>query len=511
MHKCEGCGTETVHADDCPALDPPDGKLPCLRTIPHPPHNYMFNRTVRRCPGVQGATSDLYFCPTVGEIESDRHGGFRGGTCCAHPELHVYVGKRTAAIDAISTFLSNKAREEYANLPVHPGQEDPTTIKWVSGPEEAKDELLRLQKVARYYRDRTCPGEETDPNICQCGCEGCTHNCAAHQEPEPLADNVLEHVTRAVARYDMDHMMSPEQPLPDADHDFWRLWRSSARNAITAYNSYMEQHGQHRYLSTGCLHGEHGYCQSNTGSQGQKIPAQCKFCQAPCVCSCHLPGEVTEAVSGQTAIDDLVTGTDDDMCGAEPPQRADDPDSPWGDCWCTKPGDHEGDHACEPCTKRHGAPSWPQEPDDRIHRSLPPQVQREIVERLKARQEPTVCPSECDDDCEAPCHEEHAVPWKRHHDPQDCPSRQGEPEDSDDENLREHNEYTARAYAKAVGAPLSLESIAALSRRIREGKMPRRKISRSVVVCDHDAERHGPEMGCVECPCTSTTGHEEAN
>jgi hypothetical protein len=43
----------------------------------------------------------------------------------------------------------------------------------------------------------------------------------------------------------------------------------------------------HVYLSTGCLHGEHGYCQANTGSNGTKVPASCKFCAAACVCPCH--------------------------------------------------------------------------------------------------------------------------------------------------------------------------------------------------------------------------------
>ncbi|KOT57070.1 MULTISPECIES: hypothetical protein [Streptomyces] len=43
----------------------------------------------------------------------------------------------------------------------------------------------------------------------------------------------------------------------------------------------------HRYLSTGCLHGEHGYCQSHTGLSGSKTPASCKFCKAPCQCLCH--------------------------------------------------------------------------------------------------------------------------------------------------------------------------------------------------------------------------------
>jgi len=44
---------------------------------------------------------------------------------------------------------------------------------------------------------------------------------------------------------------------------------------------------QHRYLSTGCLHGEHAYCQRPTSPFGMKVPAQCKFCAAPCICDCH--------------------------------------------------------------------------------------------------------------------------------------------------------------------------------------------------------------------------------
>ena len=47
----------------------------------------------------------------------------------------------------------------------------------------------------------------------------------------------------------------------------------------------------HEYLSTSCLHDEHVYCQSGTGSNGTtewaKTPASCKFCGASCVCPCH--------------------------------------------------------------------------------------------------------------------------------------------------------------------------------------------------------------------------------
>ncbi|WP_327377978.1 hypothetical protein OG393_30870 [Streptomyces sp. NBC_01216] len=43
----------------------------------------------------------------------------------------------------------------------------------------------------------------------------------------------------------------------------------------------------HDYLSTGCLHGRHDYCNNTRGIAGPKTPAQCKFCAAQCVCHCH--------------------------------------------------------------------------------------------------------------------------------------------------------------------------------------------------------------------------------
>ena len=43
----------------------------------------------------------------------------------------------------------------------------------------------------------------------------------------------------------------------------------------------------HIYLSTGCYHGDHAYCQAMTGLNGAKRPASCKFCHAACQCPCH--------------------------------------------------------------------------------------------------------------------------------------------------------------------------------------------------------------------------------
>lgn len=43
----------------------------------------------------------------------------------------------------------------------------------------------------------------------------------------------------------------------------------------------------HRYLSTGCLHGDHDYCAARSGRAGAKHPQRCKFCSARCRCRCH--------------------------------------------------------------------------------------------------------------------------------------------------------------------------------------------------------------------------------
>lgn len=43
----------------------------------------------------------------------------------------------------------------------------------------------------------------------------------------------------------------------------------------------------HIYLSTSCFHGNHTYCQNETGLIGTKIPGECKFCHSKCICPCH--------------------------------------------------------------------------------------------------------------------------------------------------------------------------------------------------------------------------------
>ncbi len=52
----------------------------------------------------------------------------------------------------------------------------------------------------------------------------------------------------------------------------------------------LQDPGRHRYLSTGCLHGDHDHCNCAWTRDGQpKTPGVCKFCAAPCECGCHRP------------------------------------------------------------------------------------------------------------------------------------------------------------------------------------------------------------------------------
>lgn len=71
----------------------------------------------------------------------------------------------------------------------------------------------------------------------------------------------------------------------------------------------------HVYLSTGCLHGQHDYCNAPQRPDGTgKRAAECKFCGAPCRCPCH---GTTAALSYDTesttaavlhAVDNLTDG-----------------------------------------------------------------------------------------------------------------------------------------------------------------------------------------------------------
>lgn len=64
-----------------------------------------------------------------------------------------------------------------------------------------------------------------------------------------------------------------------------RLWQIADQVAA-------DPGAEHRYLSTACHHGQHGYCGSTVGLAGPKTPRTCKFCPAVCVCACHRLNEL---------------------------------------------------------------------------------------------------------------------------------------------------------------------------------------------------------------------------
>ncbi|MDX3549719.1 hypothetical protein PV729_45370 [Streptomyces europaeiscabiei] len=79
--------------------------------------------------------------------------------------------------------------------------------------------------------------------------------------------------------------------VADAIRDSPARYHDDIATAVLAALAQAEQQGVHRYLSTGCLHGDHAYCQAMTGLNGAKRPGECKFCQASCRCGCHTDEE----------------------------------------------------------------------------------------------------------------------------------------------------------------------------------------------------------------------------
>lgn len=84
----------------------------------------------------------------------------------------------------------------------------------------------------------------------------------------------------------------------------------------------------HIYLSTGCLHDNHEYCQSMTGIQGAKRGGRCKQCDAQCICTCHTEEpECSASVSGdclRESQSETACDTDDGECvHGDQPGRSD--------------------------------------------------------------------------------------------------------------------------------------------------------------------------------------------
>lgn len=75
------------------------------------------------------------------------------------------------------------------------------------------------------------------------------------------------------------------------DREGWDPFVFGRKGDLFQVNPPCECCPPHVYLSTSCFHGDHNYCKRETGLLGNKIPGVCKFCQAPCICSCHAEKE----------------------------------------------------------------------------------------------------------------------------------------------------------------------------------------------------------------------------
>ncbi len=93
------------------------------------------------------------------------------------------------------------------------------------------------------------------------------------------------------ARASYLHSMGLERPLhwvelPERDQT---AWIAAGQAIIRLLDRDGPDHeSSHFYMSTGCLHDNHAYCQSKTYPEGSKEPAKCKFCDARCLCICHV-------------------------------------------------------------------------------------------------------------------------------------------------------------------------------------------------------------------------------
>jgi hypothetical protein len=103
----------------------------------------------------------------------------------------------------------------------------------------------------------------------------------------------------------------------------------------------------HEYLSTSCLHASepgredlHGYCQAKIGQAGEKRPASCKFCAAPCICPCHTPAGKAGAARWPDGYDHVI---DCVRCENFPEWRSDDTAE-----WQRERARHTIDHGHEP-------------------------------------------------------------------------------------------------------------------------------------------------------------------
>lgn len=174
--------------------------------------------------------------------------------------------------------------------------------------ERAEDTLFRAREVARWMR-RNYPGlrlandtlataldgEQPAPATAATGAIGYCPACGRGDvapSPEEYEQQRQRAEQAAAALVRVQHvaaLIHAGAPWTANRHDTAARIRAAIAGPGTAATEATGATGAtgHRYLSTGCLHGEHGYCQAKTGQSGTKKPAVCKWCDASCRCGCH--------------------------------------------------------------------------------------------------------------------------------------------------------------------------------------------------------------------------------
>lgn len=112
------------------------------------------------------------------------------------------------------------------------------------------------------------------------------HVAEAHKEPDPVSPELSERI-RALIESEVYEYRERTMFWPETGGVTQEIARLAARGALEALTRALNNPDAHVYLSTGCLHDDHDYCQSMTGLNGAKRPGECKKCGAKCICPCH--------------------------------------------------------------------------------------------------------------------------------------------------------------------------------------------------------------------------------
>lgn len=307
VQECPECGTTTVHTDDCPVRTPR-----CLLTRPHPPHKYMDKRTTRPCPGWPEITE--------GPIESP---------------MVIHVTK--------ALVMQDLRMGQQTDNPEMPSDR---TIKWSFWKDFARVAVRAVEEL--QYPRRWAETIDTEdggqtvriPGYAMDGSEG------AGVTVDRANAIVLAYSLLDVANETPEEQAQASLFLAAGPH------RCPFCSTETVYRGFS---GGKEWYCPGC--------ETSDSYESGQAPRR---------------AVMLTSVEGRTALRaEMRAKLALEWCGAEPPggmggewTAEDGKQGQWGDCDCTKPVGHEGDHACEPCSERYGAPSWPQfveiafDPDD---------------------------------------------------------------------------------------------------------------------------------------------------